>query len=198
MKQNDRNHHKPHTLQPLWLIKNKVATSSVKKWAGVCSVWLLPSTCDNTNPVCESLLVFTSLCVNNETLTSQKRAQLVFYFIFKRLQAVRSCCYYACHLSVHTFFVFSDLLRWNESLYVVFSTSFSDWLDKSFLSSGSLCRCTTEQKSNSTIPGSFQNKFDNTNVLTWTVFSILGPHALAFPPEMRHCFPLIVQNVCFD
>lgn len=57
-----------HTLQLLWLSLNKVASSSGKKWAGFCSVWLRPSICDNTNTVClcEPLWVFTatSLCVH--------------------------------------------------------------------------------------------------------------------------------------
>ncbi len=44
-------HTHSRTLQ-LWLSSNKVASSSGKKWAELSSVWLLPSTCDNTSPVC--------------------------------------------------------------------------------------------------------------------------------------------------
>lgn len=112
-----------HTLQLLWLSLNKVASSSGKKWAGFCSVWLLPSICDNTNPVClwasvgvhhhmivclcactYSFIYLSSqacvhvclcVCVCNEAWrpASNRECSKCSLFYFKSRQAVRSCCH---------------------------------------------------------------------------------------------------------
>lgn len=134
-----------HTLthfQLLWLSLNKVASSSGKKWAWFCSVWLLPSTRDNTNPlcVCESLWLFkcallcicvsvfihsfyahklVCMCVMRPDIhLPTESAAGVHYFTLKSLQAVESCRFCACHFWFLP--VFSDKTL---SAHLLFSAS---------------------------------------------------------------------------